>query len=154
MCAFMCVCVLAIISLYKLKVPVITSQNYDGDSFVFTFHFRHLSYSHPCCEYVCFAPPFSAFWIACYVHFVCVCAAAFFPVVLFIFHLPLKNWKTRNLLYLHICAIAKHRFNCFFSSVFASNLLDMFIGTACHKKISGVNFFFIRFDVNVRNGRK
>lgn len=130
---------LAIISLCELKVPVITSLNYDGCSFIFTFHFQH---------FVSLAPLLPIHGMPC----ICL----FKPVsnwlshIYIFFSLPLKTWqigekegKGTSNSSSSICILfhCKASLQLFLFIGFTSNLLDMFIGTTCHKKISGVNFF-------------
>lgn len=92
-CVWVCMNIYSVISFRKLKVPVITSLNYDGCSFVFTFNFRHSSCSLTISALIT----------------MCVCVCTFLP-----FNHYIEERGTGS-----ICVLFhyKHRFNRFFSSV-------------------------------------
>lgn len=140
---------LAIISLCQLKVPVITSLNYDGCSFIFTFHFKY---------FVSLAPLLSIHGMPCMCLFEPV-SNWLSRIFYFLFAIEnLANWRERGkrekvlatqVPLFAFCFIAKHRFNCFFSSVLPAICWTCLSGQHATKKFPEL-IFFIRFDVNVR----
>lgn len=131
---------LAIISLCELKVPVITSLNYDGCSFIFTFHFKHFVSLAP-------LPPILGM----------PCMCLFKPVSNWlsnVFFLSLCHWKPGKLErkrekelatqvpLFAFCFIAKHRFNCFFSSVLPAICWTCLSGQHATKKFPELIFFY------------
>lgn len=157
-------------------MSIITSLNYDGCLSISTFHFSriHLAWEPSCCRspivYILVAtlPRIISVVSTCFVlAFFCHFIPSPVPYTLHsIICIQNEKRKSRHARWMKMFAFAfacvgccycccvlslQASFQLFLFIGCASNLLDMFIRTTCHKKISGVNFFLVRFDVNAWN---
>lgn len=122
-CVRVCVC----LSVYEYIFCNFISQTQSARNYILKLRWLFVRFHFQFSTFILLAHHF------CPYYNVCVCV--YFSSVQSL-HRRKRNW-----FYLRFVSL-QASFQSFLFIGFASNLLDMFIRTTCHKKISGVNFFY------------